>query len=344
MARSVAISPEHVQRAHAALAATGRDYDEASVQRIAGLYASEAHVEAQHAFHKAKAAHPLAKTLEGVSDASMRRSEAPQIRFISRDFGNGHKEAVVMRVIPDLPATLDRAIERDLRAVAPRGEGDREASMEASERRSKRQVRLTCKTMQVNSLWTLTFRENVVDREVAWKCLDRFRRKVAAWLPGWKYVAVLERQERGAWHIHLATHALPRAFTDKGVKLKSWDLMRRLWRSVAGDLGGNFDEAKRKGRWGNSKAIKGAGAIASYIAGYVAKDMRESPLNRKRYSVTKGVEIPEPYRALFAGDTHMAELVELAYAAVGENITRAWFDADRGIFYVESDDTKTGPH
>src|SRR6218665_936936 len=219
--------------------------------------------QAQHkAFQAAKAAHPWANILEGLTPESLAASEAPRIKFISRDFGNGHKEAVVMRVIPDPGKTLDRAIERDLRGIAPRGFGDREKSQESAARRAKQDVRHKCKAMAINALWTLTFRENVTDREVALRCLDRFRRLVVKHIPGWRYIAVLEKQERGAYHVHIATHALPHRLTDKGVKVKSWNVMRGIWRKVVGALGGNFDEAKKRGRWGTGKPMRGAGAIA----------------------------------------------------------------------------------
>lgn len=323
------------------MASTVRELDTSgwSAEALERRERMRAEIAAFKAFQAAKAAHPLAKALEGLTAASMAASEAPRIKFMSRDFGNGHKEAVVMRVIPDPGKALDRAIERDLRAIAPRGMGDREKSQESAARRAKQEVRHKCKAMAINALWTLTFRENVTDREVALRCLDRFRRRVATVIPGWRYIAVPERQERGAWHIHIATHALPMRLTDKGVKVKSWNVVRGIWRSVAGKLGGNFDEAKKKGRWGTGKPMRGAGAIARYIAGYVAKDMKESELNRKRYSASKGIEVPDAYRALFDGDTSMAELISLAYAAVGDNVVSRWYDADRGVFFVETDDS-----
>lgn len=311
----------------------------ARIEATKAYKASVAYIEAVKAFDAAKAAHPFANALEGLTQASREASEAPKIKFLTRNFGNGHREAVVMRVIPDPAKTLERAIERDLRAIAPRGMGDREASQESAARRAKQDVRHKCKAMAINALWTLTFRENVTDREVALRCLDRFRRLVVKHIPGWRYIAVLEKQKRGAWHIHIATHALPKQLTDKGVKVKSWNVMRGIWRKVAGGLGGNFDEAKRKGRWGTGKPMRGAGAIARYIAGYVAKDMRESELNRKRYSASKGIEVPDAYRALFDGETSMAELITLAYAAVGDNVVTRWYDADRGVFYIETDDS-----
>lgn len=257
----------------------------------------------------------------------------------SRDFGNGHKECAVWLHEPDLQKTLDRAIERDWSTLTERGEGDREASAKRAARRAKQKVRHLCKAMGVNSLWTLTYRANVVDRELVLKHLDAFRRRVVDVLGEWKYVAVLEKQERGALHIHLATHALPVRLLQGGAKVKSWNVMRAIWRRVTGELGGNFDEAKRRKRWGGSAAIRGAGAIASYIGGYVAKDMLASELNRKRYSVSKGVELPNAVRECFTRDTALLGLMELAFAAVGENVTRTFFCKESMVFYVESDDS-----
>jgi hypothetical protein len=259
--------------------------------------------------------------------------------MVTTDFGNGHAEAVLMRHIGNLEKTLERSIERDIGALASRGEGDREANVAFAKRRAKREVRHKAKAMLVNSLWTLTYRALVLDREVALKHLDAFRRRVGAVLGDWKYIAVLERQERGAWHIHLATHALPVRLERGGVKVKSWDVMRAIWRSVVGERGGNFDEAKGRRRWGGSKAVRGAGAIASYIAGYVAKDMDESGLNRKRYSASKGIALPESVRMEWAGDVAMSELIALCYAAVGERNLRTWFDRERQVFFIETDDS-----
>lgn len=292
-------------------------------------------------WNTAKAGHVLADGLKGLSEGAMVASTAHRLRMKSREWSNGHREVTVWREQPALQAVLDRAIERDCRNAAPRGEGDRERSIDASVRRSTQKVRLLCKSMCVNSLWTLTYRENVQDRELVLKHIDSFRRRVAKVLGDWRYIAVIEKQARGAFHIHIATHALPRQIVEGGNVLKSWEVMRRIWRRITGDLGGNFDEAKRAARWSeHKKPIRGAGNIARYIAGYVAKDMRESELNRKRYSRSEGIDVPEAYRALWPADTPWTELIELAYAGLGRNVTSVWFDAQREIFFAESDDSR----
>jgi hypothetical protein len=296
------------------------------------------------AYAEALAAHPLAGALEGVTEESMEltRNSGGWL-FKSWDPGNGLTEAFAMRRQVYPQAQLDRAIRRDLAHLAPpRGLGDREKSVANAAQRAKQEVRRLCKTMRVNSLWTLTYKANVQDRDTVLKHLDAFRRRVVSVLGEWRYVATLEKQERGAYHIHLATHALPQRIVQgekkNRVKVKSWDVMRAIWRSVTGELGGNFDEAKRRGKWGTAKPMKSAAQIASYIAGYVAKDMLDGELNRKRYSASKGIDVPPCYSCVFATeDATMLSLIELAYSAVPGTTSRTWYDKERQCFYVESD-------
>jgi hypothetical protein len=285
--------------------------------------------------------HPLATALDGISEEALEASKRPRYRLKVREFATGHAEAVVTTEHPDPRKRLEASIARDLRHLAFKWEGTEAENIERPVRRAKQDVRVRCKAMAVNSLWTLTFRHNVTDRDKVMRCLDAFRRRVVKVLGDWRYIAVLERQERGAWHIHLATHALPVRIVQGGVKLKSWDVMRNIWRSVTGELGGNFDEAKRGRRWGGKdKAIRGCGAIARYIAGYVAKDMHESPHGKKRYTSTRDIEVPVAYTAVFdADDETMRGLVELAFAGVGERVVSTWFNRSRGVFFIETDDT-----
>lgn len=287
--------------------------------------------------------HPFQSALKQASAESIDRSELGEWRMSSRDYGNGLKESALWMHRPNLEKSLQRAIDRDEGEKRERGDGDLAENVARASRRAKQQVRIWCKSVFVNSLWTLTFKENVIDRDLVLKLLDRFRRRVEKLLPGWKYLAVLERQERGAWHVHLATHALPRmlAVSEHGGKpalAKSWDVMRAVWRTVLANDGlhGNFDEAKRKG---NGRGVKGAGKIARYIAKYVAKDMQENQLNRKRYSCSKGIQLPDAVRASFAHDSRVAGLLELAYSAVGARITHAFYDPVSQVFFVESDDS-----
>lgn len=307
-----------------------------ALERLAAMDADKA---AFLARKRAEKGHVLYGTLDGIGAAAIDESERRTFKLIARDFGNGHREACVMAVHPRLQDTLDRAIQRDLGARAARGEGDREASIDAACRRAKQKVRLKCKAMGVNSLWTLTYRENVTDRTLVLKHLTQFVRRTRAVLGEFTFLYVLEKQDRGAWHIHMATHQLPARIVSGGHKVKSWDVMRAIWRRITGELGGNFDESKARKRWGSKDERISAGKVARYIAGYVAKDMRESELNRRRYSSSEGIELPEVYRATWRNEVRLAELIELAYAAVGSRIVGSWFDAERQVFFIESDDS-----
>lgn len=293
--------------------------------------------------HHAKRSHPLHCEAADFDSAAVLESERAQWFVRTRDFGNGHREALVMRRVPQPFAALDRGLERGFGGQrTARGESDsREDHLERAVRRAKSRVRLLCKALGVNSLWTLTYRENVQDRALVLRHLDRFRRAVASVLPGWRYVAVLERQERGAWHIHLATHALARTINAAGVKLDSWAVMRGVWRGITRELGGNFDEAKRSTRWGagRKRRFKGATGIANYIGGYVAKDMVDSPLNKKRFSSSSGVPVPRGVLHSFDAATSLASLIEWAYAQCGARVCSAWFDPSRALFSLATDDT-----
>ena len=297
------------------------------------------------AYRAAIEAHPLHDVLDGFGEATMQATrDGAGWLFKSWDAENGLREAFAMRRPVHPRATLMRAIRRDLAHLGPpRGLGDREKSVANAAQRAKQEVRRICKTMRVNALWTLTYRSNVQDRELMLKHFDAFRRRVVAVLGEWRYVATIEKQERGALHMHLATHALPVRLVQGGVRVKSWEVMRRIWRDVVGEHGGNFDESKR-GHWWRKGAsnVQSCGAIASYIAGYVAKDMLDGELNRKRYSASRGVDVPEPYKALFAADeADMHGLMELCFSAIEGRVTRSWFDRERQVFYVESDDSVT---
>jgi len=313
-----------------------------SVEALARGAKFAAEKQALQAFKGRCAAHPLANVLEGVSDDSIARSVAPRWKLLARDFGNGHREAVVMRELPDIERDLERSIERDCGLRGVRGEGVNEDDNRArSKRRAKQKVRHKAKAAGFNALHTLTTREPVRDRDEMWGLLAQFTRRVRAVLGEYRYIAVIEDQERGALHVHLASHALPVRILQGGVKLKSWDVMRAIWRSVIGARGGNFDESKRTGRWGTRKPVRGAHAIASYIAGYVAKDFDAVDFDRRRYSSSKGIEVPAPYRAEWRADAcSFAELIELAFAGVGNNIVSSWLDAERGVFFIATDDTR----
>lgn len=182
----------------------------------------------------------------------------------------------------------------EIRALprAKRGESENiEQSNHASSKRARKNVRLRCQAIQADRLLTLTYRENMQDIERCKADFDSFRRAMRrAGL--WHYVAVPERQTRGAWHIHVAVHGR-----------LVYNLVRGIWRRIVGrdELGrpnGNVDvrNPRTGGKWKRH-------ALAAYIAKYIAKDVGDHELNKKRYWTSKGIVVPEPV-TYFSQDTN----------------------------------------
>lgn len=248
------------------------------------------------------------------------------------DLGNGHKEATITteRTLSELPHWW--GVPDPLRKPLTEQENRDRAA-----RRAKSQVRKKCKVLGVNSLFTLTYRENVRDRDLVAKHWDAFRRRVQKLIPNFAYVAVLERQKRGAYHLHIATHRLPPLLNaGDGVKVKSWNLLRAIWRRIVGDLGGNFDEAKRKFH-SKSKSFK----IARYISKYVSKafDPDQDLDDKKRFWVSQGVTVPKPQTMLFRKEA-FADLIALVVQECGIDPsveTSMFCDSSRGIFWMCSE-------
>ena len=129
---------------------------------------------------------------------------------------------------------------------------------------------------------------------------------MARLLPGWFYVAAFERQERGAWHVHMAVHRLPKELQAKpGVKVKSFNVIRAVWRSVVGDLGGNIDVSAHKR---NSK--RAPSKVAAYLSKYMIKAFADGDAWSNRFSSSKGVTVPKAERIRFAGYT-LPEVLQL---------------------------------
>lgn len=294
------------------------------------------------AYREAASGHVFSGCLDGLSDESYEASRTPRWVGTEKRFANGVHRIVVRKVHPNPQSTLDRAVQRDL--GLPTGlEVDRDAEQwrKRNARRARAQVVDKAIAAGMNALHTLTFKHNVTDLDEALRCFDLYRRKCQKLLPGWRYVVCWQRQERGAWHFHLATYRLPRHFTQSGVKVNSWDVMRRLWLQSAGEYGGNFDEAREKRRNGSRVPFKSAARIARYIGRYIGRDIGEPDQalkGRKSFATSKGIELPVPQRYLWDGDEtgRWGELMTWALERLGAQSYSCWFSRDLEVFFVES--------
>jgi len=145
-------------------------------------------------------------------------------------------------------------------------------------KRSRKMVWRHVMSAGLDYLLTLTYRENVQDKARAKADLARFCDLIQASDPEWKYLAVFQKQKRGAYHMHLAV---------RGWQKVLW--LRAKWREVVGE--GNIDVRPPRAnsgtyRWGRAQ-------IAKYLSRYIGKDLTEEELNKKRYYHSKNVELPQ---------------------------------------------------
>ena len=135
---------------------------------------------------------------------------------------------------------------------------------ERSSRRAKTKVRRLCKAKGLTTLLTLTYQENVTDRSRMARDFDVFVKRVKRVVSDFEYVCVFERQKRGAWHAHIAVPRILSHYQHKGALVRSYDLLRSMWRGVIG-AGGNIDVSRSK-RVGRSSA-----KLAAYMSKYITK-------------------------------------------------------------------------
>jgi len=148
--------------------------------------------------------------------------------------------------------------------------------------RARKTVHVKCASIGADHLVTLTYRENMQDLDRCWSDFKKFLRKMRQ--AGWDqaYVAVGEKQKRGAWHIHIAVSGR-----------QSARLWRELWRDTIGTYenqpGGNIDiqGPKRFQKFG----IKTAGQLANYLSKYITKDADQGEIGSRRYRTSINIQI-----------------------------------------------------
>ena len=160
---------------------------------------------------------------------------------------------------------------------AGRGESaERDVHEFRAKRRASSRIRQLVLSANADHLLTLTYRANVTEYHQTAIDLGRFIRRVKIFLSDWVYIAVPERQQRGAWHWHLAV-----------VGRQDVELLRDCWRFVVGD--GNIDVQKPKNRTANRRL-----ALVRYLGKYLAKGFEEEEraLNGHRYRASLGIQVP----------------------------------------------------
>lgn len=247
------------------------------------------------------------------------------------DFGNGQIEVTASAVIDWQEAEWSSDYLQDVIDVMQRersqeDQADKDArNRERAARRAKTEVRRLCKAMMADTLLTLTYRANVVDLDLCKAHLKEFVRRVRRIVPGFMAVAGFEQQNRGAWHVHLATARIPvvlRPVNGSG-DFRSFNVLRAIWRSVVGEHGGNVDLSRRK-----RHSRKSAAEIAAYISKYISKTFLEGvDKGRNRWTKFGDVEAPQAVELPVCGS--MLEALNKAYEFVSDSHRVARMALDR---------------
>lgn len=186
----------------------------------------------------------------------------------------------------------------------------REEREEESRLRAKGAVRRRLLTIGADHLLTLTYRENMTEVGRAEKDLRLFLKLVRERYPEFPYVAVWERQKRGAIHWHLGV-----------VEFQDVRFLRSCWLEVVGEGNGNIDV--RGPRGGKSSCV----SLARYIAKYILKGQEERRRGQHRYRCSVGIVVPK--------ETYMLGAVSLEQAVdVATDLIKELLGVVRPIVFV----------
>ncbi|VVE82358.1 rolling circle replication-associated protein [Pandoraea sputorum] len=211
---------------------------------------------------------------------------------------------------------------------AKRGESEStEDSMLSAAKRAKQQVRLRCKAIGADRMITLTYRENMLDKEKMKRDFDALRRLLGR-VQDFQYVAVAEQQKRGAWHLHIAV---------KG--RQNYRVLRSLWLRVVGENNGNVDVRNP------NREVGLRHKIASYIGKYIVKNFDEHKLNEKRYWASRGIKIPEAETIAHFIEDSAGHAIVAAYDAatsLGASLVghQFFWNQDIGYFWMATREGK----
>lgn len=265
------------------------------------------------------------RELTDIESASWLLDDGPVLKttfmVYDRLFADGQREICASKFVQIKGATPSIG-------KAKRGESEKkESNVQDSAKRAKQAVRLRCKAISADRMITLTYRENMRDMDRLKKHWDLFRRRMSKHKQ-FHYVATIETQQRGAYHIHVAV---------RGRQIYS--LIRSIWQSIVGLTQDGKQAAQINVRdphkFGFGK--NGAHRLASYIAKYIAKDVDSHELNKKSYWTSRGIVVPEKnyYQLPYGTNTYEAfcHVMQLAADHNGEGMTYFGNDA-LGVCWV----------
>jgi hypothetical protein len=160
---------------------------------------------------------------------------------------------------------------------------------------------------------TLTTRANQDDFDVTLAMLRHWLRLVRKALPGYIALAVPERQERGAWHWHVAVAGW-----------QNLHLLRHAWGVVCDHYlrgGGNVDIQAPRGK--GTHSLWSSGRLAHYLSKYLSKALeeeREGLKGRHRYVAPLGIKTWAEFTVQLPGDLSTYEVMCAFSDFIGERV------------------------
>jgi len=143
--------------------------------------------------------------------------------------------------------------------------------------RAKKNARFKMHGINADRMLTFTTQENIQCRKTAYSNWAKFIRAYKKKFPAisFDFVMVLEKQKRGALHYHVAVNTFHNVLD-----------MRKLWIKIVGGLGSvNVTKTTKGDVWKRRE-------ICAYISKYMTKDIKESPMSKKRFSSSRNIRKP----------------------------------------------------
>lgn len=201
---------------------------------------------------------------------------------------------------------------------------------ERATRRARTKVRRLAKSKGLCVLLTLTYRENMCDRERMARDFDVFVKRVRRVITGFEYVCVFERQKRGAWHAHIAVRRILSHYAHRGAFVKSYDLLRSMWRGIVGADNGNVDVSR------NRRVNRSSAKLAAYLSKYIGKTFDQAERHVNSYSAS-GRALPAAISERVLTDSQMGAigaLLDLLAGDLGGHCELHQALLDGGGYYV----------
>jgi hypothetical protein len=233
------------------------------------------------------------------ADARSAAAECPSLDLIEGHNSSEQRYLLKTEVYPSgairaVIKAVDMSAEPYLHAGNPqRNKRDvsEQERAESSVQRTRKTIRQRCMAFGVDRMLTLTYQENMEDRERCYSDTIKLiqRCQAAGYLP--KYVAVPEQQKRGAWHVHIACKGFMWVQT-----------IRRFWREIVGL--GNIDMSYRHRNENNPWRI------AAYLSKYIGKAIEQAKPGERTFWASEW--------------GHLAPLCRVQLLRSGVTFTQVW--------------------